>query len=418
MRTRDRLLLSFVGVHMVLSLAMGVVAWQWLDASRRAQAEDSARSLGRVIAQGGFPLTAEVMAKLRALTGYSFSVLPSRMPVAPGTVQVEVEGKVVEVTYQTESYLSGHQAILVGTLAVTIAGALGFGVLALWLSGQFAKPLEQLAHAAQTIGTVDLEAGVQAVGSGEIRALALELEHMRTRLRDLDRQHRQAERLAAIGTFTATIAHEVRNPLSAVRLTVQMMAMRHPGADASLTLIMEELERLDLIVDELLGFSKGMTVEPVDCDLRSVAESVVRLLRRQAEHAGIALSITGDARVHADPARLRQLLMNLLLNAIQAQHAGSGGESAEGYSCSRGAARIELAADGFSVSDDGPGVAEALQPQLFEPFSSSRAHGAGLGLHLARAIADAHGGRLAYRRLERGACFVLSGLPPARGTGA
>jgi signal transduction histidine kinase len=415
MRTRARLLLSFVGVHLVLSVAMGLVAWHWLDSSMRAQAQDSARSLGRVIAQGGFPLTPEVMAKMRDLTGYRFSVLPQRTSVQPGTVQVEVEGKVVEVDYQTVNYLRASTAVVIGTLVVTIAGACGFGVLALWLSGQFANPLERLARAARVIGSGDFDASVQGVGSGEILELAQELESMRQRLHDLDRQNRQAERLAAIGTFTATIAHEVRNPLSAVRLTVQMLAMRKAGdgSEASIALIMEELERLDLIVDELLAFSKGMSVQPVDCDLRSVAESVIRLLRRQAEHAGVQLSIIGNARVHADPARLRQLLMNLLLNAIQAQHASDAAGAGDTQAVAA-AARVIIAPDGFSVSDDGPGVDPALLPHLFEPFASNRPHGAGLGLHLARAIADAHGGLLSYRSQPRGACFVLSGLPPAR----
>ncbi len=315
MRTRSRLLLGFVAVHIVLSVVTGAVAWRWLDASMRAQAEDSARSLGRVIAQGGFPLTAEVVAKLRDLTGYEFSVLPARTAPQPGTVQVEEEGKVVQVAYRSAAYERASAAVLVGTLVVMLAGTLVFALVARWLAGQFATPVERLVGAARVIGSGDLDAAVAPVGSGELRELAGELEVMRLRLRDLDHQHRQSERLAAVGTFTATIAHEVRNPLSAVRLTVQMLARRSGGADASLQLIMDELERLDLIVDELLAYSKGMDVRPEVCDLRAAAETVVRLLRRQAEHAGVTLAITGAASVRADPARLRQLLMNLVLNA-------------------------------------------------------------------------------------------------------
>jgi signal transduction histidine kinase len=351
---------------------------------------------------------------MRALTGYHFGVLPALTPVRPGTVQVEVEGRVVEVDYLTATYLSASTAVLVGTLAVIVAGTLGFGLLSLWLSAQFATPLERLARAARTIGSGDLEATVAVVGSGEVLELAAELEHMRARLIDLDRQHRAAERLAAIGTFTATIAHEVRNPLSAVRLIVQMLAMRPgpEGQDPSLRLVMDELERLDLIVDELLAYSKGMSVQPVACDLRAVAETVVRLLRRQAEHAGVVLSVSGQAQVQADPARLRQLLMNLVLNAIQAQHAQGGLTGEAAGPDAPAAVRVLIADDGFSVSDDGPGVDPALVPQLFEPFASNRPHGAGLGLHLARAISDAHGGRLAYQAQARGACFTLSGLKP------
>lgn len=249
---------------------------------------------------------------------------------------------------------------------------------------------------------------VEPVGAGELRSLALELEQMRRRLNELDRQHRQDERLATLGTFTATIAHEVRNPLSAVRLTVQMLARKIPE-DPGVRMIMEELERLDLIVDELLAFSKGMHVTRQACDVRQVAEDVVRLLRRQAEHAGSQVHITGEATVSADPARLRQLLMNLLLNAIQAVQGHDHGDA-------QGRVEIGILPDGFSVTDNGPGVAPAVAERLFEPFTTTRAAGTGLGLHLAKAIAEAHGARLHLDQTHRpGARFVLSGLPATGG---
>ncbi|MCK6490606.1 MAG: HAMP domain-containing histidine kinase, partial [Planctomycetes bacterium] len=244
------------------------------------------------------------------------------------------------------------------------------------------------------------------VGDGEVGALARELEAMRARLVELDRRHRQDERLATLGLFTATIAHEVRNPLSAVRLTVQLAA-RAPGADARLAPLTDELDRLDLTVDELLGFARGMNVERQPCDLAVVAADVLRLLRRQADHAGIALALVpapaSAAPVQADPRRLRQLLLNLLLNALQARR--------DGRAASRVA--VELAADGFAVADDGPGVDPALVPRLFDAFTSDRVGGTGLGLNLARAIAEAHGATLAYEPGNPGARFVLRGLVAA-----
>jgi signal transduction histidine kinase len=144
-----------------------------------------------------------------------------------------------------------------------------------------------------------------------------------------------------------------------------------------------------------------MTVTPQACDLRDTVESAVRLLRRQADHAGVVMEIAGAARVQADPARLRQLLINLVLNAIQAQHGG-------------GAVRIAINPDGLTVSDDGPGIDPALRSHLFEAFASARPGGTGLGLHLAKTIADAHGAKLELAPSERGTCFRLSGLAAAR----
>ena len=403
MRTRNRLLIGFVAVHLVLTVVMGMIAWRWLDHAMKMQAEDSARSVGRVLAQGGFPLTDEVVEKMRALTGYQFRVLPALSEPRPGTVQVAEAGKIVEVDFRSDAYLAASRAVFIGTLIMIVAGSIAFWLVAWWLAGQFARPVERLAGAARNIGAGDFERAVEPVGSGEFLQLARELELMRKRLSELDRQHRQDERLATLGTFTATIAHEVRNPLSAVRLTVQLLA-RRSGDDPGVRLIMEELERLDLIVDELLAFSKGMQVTPQRCDLREVAEDIARLLRRQAEHAGAEIAITGISTVSADPARMRQLLMNLLLNAIQAVQT----IKRENF---QGVVTISLQADGLCVSDNGPGVEPTLAARLFEPFTTNRAAGTGLGLHLAKSIAEAHG---AILRLDSthtpGASFVLSGL--------
>ncbi|MBA3708880.1 MAG: HAMP domain-containing protein [Planctomycetes bacterium] len=404
MRTRTRVLVSFVTVHIALSIVAGWVVWRWLDTSMRSQAEESAKSIGQVLAQGGFALNAEVLSRMRELTGHRFQVLDAPSPVRTGTIQVKQGGAIIEVDYRTEAYRRGLREIVAGTLMVMAGGSVAFGLVALWLSRQLARPLEELAGAARIIASGDLQAQVPTVGSGEVAGLAHELETMRTRLLELDRQHRQAERLTTLGTFTATIAHEVRNPLSAVRLTVQMLARRLP-AEASLTMIINELERLDLIIDELLGFSKGMSVRTQVCDLRETVDTVVALMRRQADHAGVGIVVTGSASVIADPARMRQLVMNLLLNAIQAQHGG-------------GKVQIAIAADGLAIEDEGPGVDAAIVPHLFEAFSSSRPEGTGLGLHLAKSIADAHGARLSYQRRSAGACFIVAGLAPSAGATA
>ena len=305
MRTRSRLLLSFVAVHLLLALVMGGVAWALIDRSLRLQAE---AKVGDVLDQGGFSLSDEVIARMRTLTGYDFRVLDAPVPARPGTVVVERGGRTVEVSYLTDDYRRASRAVVVATAAVVVIGVGVFALVAWWLARQFALPLEVLSGAARTIGRGDLGQPVPAVGSGEVAALAHALEQMRARIAALDRQHRQAERLATLGVFTATIAHEVRNPLSAVRLTVQLLARQLPS-DPGLALIGEELERLDLIVDELLGFSKGMTVAPAAHDLRPPVEHVVRLLRRQAEHAGVRVAIEGEGLALVDAGRQRPRVM-------------------------------------------------------------------------------------------------------------
>jgi signal transduction histidine kinase len=396
MRTRSRLLLSFLTIHLILSALVGWVAWALVDGWMRDQARDSARAIGGVMTRGGFTLTDDVLSRMQELTGYRFRFLTGPGDVLDGTIQVTHGGRIIEVDYQTDQYEDASRTVIAATLLLFLAGMLIFGVAALVLSGQFARPVESLAASARLIGEGNLERAVPAVGSGEIADLAADLDTMRKRIHELDRQHRQDERLATVGTFTAVIAHEVRNPLSAVQLTVQMLAQRL-GNDPGLAMIMQELERLDLIIDQLLAYSKGMSVTPQSCDLRALVDNVVGLLRRQSDHAGVTVAVNGAAIVLADPARIRQLVMNLVINAVQAQHGA-------------GSVTIDLRPDGLAVSDHGPGVAPALVPNLFDPFATNKPGGTGLGLHLSWTIAQAHGATLRYEKLPIGCRFVLEGL--------
>lgn len=397
MRTRTRLLLAFLAVHALLSALAGYGAWSWFSRAQREQAEERARAVGRLVARGGFSLTPGVVERMQDLTGYRFRLLDGAEVWRPGTVQVAEGGRVVEIAYETLAFRAAQRDVLVGAGVLAGVGFIAFALVALRLARGFARPLELLAAAARRIGAGDLDATVPPAGTGEVAGLAADLERMRCQLAELDRSHRRAERMATLGTFTATIAHEVRNPLSAVRLAVQMHRRRDPE-DQDLALVADELERLDLVVDQLLAFSRGMSVRRESCPLRPLAEGVLRLLERQATHAQVTLGLEGDATVQADPQRLRQLLMNLLVNAIQALH-GKGGR-----------VTVRLLSDGLAVEDDGPGVPPDLLPRLFEPFASGRAGGTGLGLHLARAVAEAHGARLVHEPRSPGACFRILGL--------
>jgi two-component system sensor histidine kinase AtoS len=339
---------------------------------------------------------------MERLSGFSFTLLPADAGPAPeGAVQATAGAVTVRVDWRTPAYQTALGTVLYGTILMVVIGTAVFAIIAWRLATVLARPVEDLAAAARRIGSGNLSSPVDTTAGGEVAALARDFESMRQRLQQLDRDNRKSERLATLGTFTATIAHEVRNPLSAVKLTMQMLASRHPD-DPALPMVLDELARLDMTVDELLGYARGMTVEPVPCDLDGVAAEVVRLLKRQGDHADVELAISGNARVWADPRRCTQLLLNLILNGIQAQHETGG------------SVLVDLVADGFSVCDRGPGVAAELRDQLFEAFTSDKAHGTGLGLHLARLVVEAHGGRIRCEDREGGgSCFVVSGLRPA-----
>ena len=340
MRLRTRLVLAFVGTHLLLTLALAITAWWWLERERQAQAATSAAAVERVLAQGGFSLTPEVQTRMATLTGYALSL----------------DGGQVRADWRTAGYQADRRTLALAVATWSVGGAALFAALAWWLAGRIARPVEGL---------------------------------------------------ATLGAFATTIAHEVRNPLSAVRLTLQGVATRLPH-EPGLRLVVDEVERLDLIVDELLAYGRGLSIRPAPVDLRPVVDDVVRLLSRQAAHLGVTLLVAdGEGRVTADAQRLRQVLLNLVLNALQAAAQGEAGTPH---------VTIQVLADGFTVEDNGPGLPHDLRDRLFQPFVSGRHDGTGLGLHLAQAIAEAHGARLtADDRQGGGACFRLRGLTPAAG---
>ena len=400
-RSHSQIFLAFLMVHLVLTSVAGYAAWYLIDAKMRQQAESSAQSVANIITAGGFALNDDVLKKMQELSGYEFSIRPSEDGRAKeGTVLVSLQdgsARQVAINYHNQRYQEHVSIIIWATVAFVVGGLVIFIPVAWFIARRFARPLETLAAHAKSIGAGEWDKSIQVTDSTEIEGLSKALDDMRMQLSKLDASNRQAERLATLGTFTATIAHEVRNPLAAVKIMLQLV--QKEGADARVETALEELERLDLMVDELLGFSAGMQVQCANCSLQSVAEDVRRLMQRQAQHADVALVVRGeDAFVHADDRRLRQMLINLVLNAIQALHE-NGGE-----------VEIEILSDGVAVWDSGPGVPEQLIPNLFNAFSSEKERGSGLGLHLAKHIAEAHDASLLYQRIDGKTCFRLSGL--------
>lgn len=405
-RSHSQIFIAFLMVHLILTSVAGYAAWYLIDAKMKQQAEESAASVAHIVTAGGFAINDDVLRKMQQLSGYEFSLVAQGSRQAhEGVVLVPVQdgsARQVAINYHNQRYREHVRTIIWTTIAFVIGGLVVFIPVAWFIARRFAKPLETLSAHASVIGQGQWDKSVQVYDSTEIAGLSQALDQMRLQLADLDQAHRQAERLATVGTFTATIAHEVRNPLAAVKIMLQLAQKEHQ--DQRLNIALEELERLDLMVDELLGFAAGMQVQLAPTQLQHVADDVCRLMTRQAQHADVTLSIQVEdnvALLAADERRLRQMLLNLVLNAIQALH-DSGGE-----------VRIVLHDDGFSVLDNGPGVAPDLVPDLFNAFSTRKQQGSGLGLHLAKHIADAHAAELRYERQGQETCFRLSGLQPA-----
>jgi PAS domain S-box-containing protein len=213
-----------------------------------------------------------------------------------------------------------------------------------------------------------------------------------TRLKELEGEKRRAERLASIGALASGIAHEIKNPLVAIRTFAELLPERFTEEDFRSEfskVAIQEIERIDHLVARLRGLA-APPVEPLTpLDLRVPIEETLVLLRGHLEQARITVKRAYERTlplVAGDPAQLRQLFLNLFMNALEATEPG-------------GALSVRLAAregSGTStvvveITDTGTGIPEALLGKIFDPFVTTKPRGSGLGLSICRGIADTHG---------------------------
>jgi two-component system sensor histidine kinase PilS (NtrC family) len=212
-----------------------------------------------------------------------------------------------------------------------------------------------------------------------------------TELRRLEVQSRRSERLAMIGQLAAGIAHEIRNPLASISGSVELLRQGPSPSDDDRTLmaiVHREIQRLNVLIGDLLDYANPRPPQPVDFDLGVMVEETLQVARREQAFASIELAFSVDRPLplHADPAKLRQVLWNLLRNAADA--AALGGRHV------RVDARREPGATTLVVADDGPGIPADQLTRIFDPFFTTKAKGTGLGLATCHAIVAEHGGHI------------------------
>ncbi|RZJ60242.1 MAG: HAMP domain-containing histidine kinase [Acidovorax sp.] len=236
----------------------------------------------------------------------------------------------------------------------------------------------------------------------------LRFEETRAQLRAAAQQRSRDQRLAALGRMTGGLAHEIRNPIAAMRLKAENALAaapdRHPAA---LRAILGQIERLEGLVQSLLALVQPLNLAPRRIDLPAWLQERLDAAAPRAAGRGVALVLRPGAPAQAefDPQHVGRAIDNLLDNAVR--HAQQGGTVTLG-AVVQPADRLVL-----QVDDDGPGVPEALQARLFEPFATGRADGTGLGLALAREVALAHGGDLHHVALGGATAKASTEAPEA-----
>ena len=262
----------------------------------------------------------------------------------------------------------------------------------------------------------------ETAAPAEVASLARSFNQLLTRLQSAQQQLEHAARLAAVGQLASAVVHELRNPLCGIAMNARILAdeaARRGERDPSLDLIAREVERMDLYLQELLllarpasGPAAPAPATPANrpaASLRAVCESVAALLAGRCRHAGVEWTTRlpdADLLIAIPADALRQVLLNLALNALDAMPAG--GRLAVAASPAA-AGRLRL-----TVSDTGGGVQPPPGQDVFAPFVSTKAGGSGLGLYISRQIAERNGGQIGFTpESPQGTTFWVE-LPLAR----
>ena len=268
------------------------------------------------------------------------------------------------------------------------------------VSHRFTRPITELGQAARKVAAGKLDFNVPVSGPEEVSALSKTFNEMLAGLRskrDLEEQLQRAERSAMVGRLASGIAHEIRNPLNFINLSIDHLREAFAPKDESLrapythilTTIKDELARLNRLVSDFLSYGRPAKLKLREIDARSLVEEVRDLVKTQAEQQGVRVGIeqsyNGNTKLRADAEQIKTCFSNLMINAIQAMPGGGKLE----VSLRPDHSRLEI-----EFADTGAGIALEALEQIFEPYYSTKETGIGLGLPLTKKIIEEHGGQI------------------------
>jgi signal transduction histidine kinase len=296
-----------------------------------------------------------------------------------------VAGSVKPVTLPFE------QAARRGTFALLLVVVGVFGLAAVF-SRRLTRSMVDLVGVTRHVSSGDLTARAEETGPPEVRETARAFNAMSESLARTLEELSQKEAVAAVGQFAASLAHEIRNPLTAIRMDIQRAQKKlATEPDASRELLarsMSEIDRLNSSVEDVLRLARSGRVSAHRLDLIQPVQAAALAAEPHFQAAGARLNLdTGEAPiwVQGEEGSLEQLVLNLLLNASEA--CAHDGQATLRVDLKRGVAEV-------SVEDEGVGISEENLSRVFEPFFTTKERGTGLGLALARRIARAHGSDL------------------------
>ncbi len=304
------------------------------------------------------------------------------------------------------------------TLAVLFVTTLITGFF-VW---RFTRPIKELAVAARNVAAGNFDVQVSTKRRDEMGTLATAFNEMTAKLgraRELEMQLHQAEKGAVVGRLAAAIAHEIRNPLNYINLTLDHLRSSFAPADeekkstfVQLTnQLKTEVARINRHITDFLKYSRPSKLELQGVDIREEAEDALRLVEARASECGIETTIVQDGNlptVIADRESLRSVFTNLVINAVEAIDSEGGRVSIKLSNGNDHSVKVE-------ISDSGCGIAAEDISKVFEPYFSTKETGTGLGLAIVKKAVDDHGGTISVAS-KQGSGTTFTIILPAKET--
>ena len=282
------------------------------------------------------------------------------------------------------------------------------------LSYNLLRPVRRLVAATNRLAGGDLKQEIAVQSRDELGDLTVSFNRMIRNLSRIQRELVRSEKLISLGRLSAGVAHEIRNPLNAMKGAMVHLQQRwadEPLIQQYTRLVSEEIDRLNRVVTDFLYFAKQSPPKPEKADLAAIIAGAQELLADQAAAAGVSFVSDLDPAlppVYLDANQIGQVLLNLVINAMDAMPGGGRITFRAWHEIQDGAGRVRM-----EVADQGEGISEAGLASAFDPFFTTKDDGTGLGLPLSLGIVEAHGGSLTLENRPGGGTRAVIVLPVA-----
>lgn len=348
--------------------------------------------------------------------GKAYNVI---IPVIAGQAHYGYIHLQINVENLQETMRSNTTKRIIAALSVFAIGILISTFLSMW----YTEPIHNVVAAARKVAAGDLNQNLPVDRKDEIGDLTKSFNFMVQRLREqrrLEERLREAEHLSAIGQLSRGIAHEIRNPLNFISLSIDHIKTKYRPADGAgaegfeklVESMKEEIHRLDRLVRDFLDYGKPLKLDLQPCQTRELLADVIEIVKAKAESDRIRIVETYEAlpELRLDTELMKSCLFNVVTNAFQAMPDGGTltvqSEERDG--------RFLL-----HIADTGTGVSEEHLTRIFEPFFTTKSQGLGLGLAMTRRVIEEHGGKIEFASVKGQGSEVTISLPlaPAGETG-